>query len=252
MKKISIQRIFIFYTIAIVISNLFRFDIFDLNEKFSDLTPWLSVVIRTILEGSGVFVGALVGIALLRKERKPVITFQGLLKNKNLLMLSIGILVLTIIGVTNDYHINKHIYGFLAAVITFLYCVMEEYGWRGYLQEELSSLKPLLKYILIGVLWYIWHLTFLKEVSLQDNLFFLGMMIFGSWGIGKIADSTKSIIASACFHLIVQIMMFNALFRNGLTGTQKGIALAVCVVLWVLILRKWEKENTTEIKEHHS
>ena len=121
---------------------------------------------------------------------------------------------------------------------------MEEWGWRGYLQEELKNLKIWLKYLIIGFVWYIWHLSFLTEASVGDNLFFLAMMFFGSWGIGQVAEITKSILASACFHLIIQIMMFNALIKNGIDGTEKLIILGVSVSLWFVIIKKWEKENT--------
>jgi len=121
---------------------------------------------------------------------------------------------------------------------------MEEYGWRGYLQEELKEVKPWKKYVSIGFLWYLWHLTFLTEATFGENIFFLAMMIFGSWGIGQVAESTKSIIASACFHLIIQIMMFNALIKNGIDGTEKLIILGISVVIWFVIIKKWEKEST--------
>jgi hypothetical protein len=84
----------------------------------------------------------------------------------------------------------------------------------------------------------------LTKASIGDNLFFLSMMILGSWGIGQVAESTKSIIACACFHMIIQIMMFNALIRNGIDGTEKLIILGVSVVIWFAIIKKWEKENT--------
>ena len=70
------------------------------------------------------------------------------------------------------------------------------------------------------------------------------MMIFGSWGIGQVAESTKSILASACVHLIIQIMMFNALIKNGISASEKLIILGVSVFLWIVIIKKWEKENT--------
>jgi hypothetical protein len=59
-----------------------------------------------------------------------------------------------------------------------------------------------------------------------------------------VAESTKSIIASACFHMIIQIMMFNALIKDGISGTEKIIILGISVVIWFLIIKKWEKENT--------
>ena len=69
------------------------------------------------------------------------------------------------------------------------------------------------------------------------------MMIFGSWGIGQVAETTKSILASACFHLIINIMMYNSLIKNGLDGTQKLITLGVSIVLWIIITEKWKKEK---------
>jgi hypothetical protein len=70
------------------------------------------------------------------------------------------------------------------------------------------------------------------------------MMVLGSWGIGQVAESTKSIIASACFHMIIQIMMFNALIKNGIDGTEKIVILGFSVAIWFVMIRKWEKENT--------
>lgn len=38
-------------------------------------------------------------------------------------------------------------------------------------------------------------------------------------------------------------MMFNALIRNGIDGIEKLIILSVSVILWFIIIKKWEKEN---------
>ena len=242
--NISWKRIVIFLIIAITMSNIFRFDIFELKTELKVLPTWIFILTTILLEGSGVIIGALVAIFLLNKERKTEITLFGTYKSKSMLMAIIPIIILTIIGVTNEYGLNSHIYGLLAIIGTLIYCIMEEYGWRGYLQEELKEVKPWKKYISIGFLWYLWHLTFLTEATFGENIFFLAMMIFGSWGIGQVAESTKSIIASACFHLIIQIMMFNALIKNGIDGTEKLIILGISVVIWFVIIKKWEKEST--------
>jgi hypothetical protein len=39
-------------------------------------------------------------------------------------------------------------------------------------------------------------------------------------------------------------MMFNALIKNGIDGIEKLIILGVSVVIWFVIIKKWEKENT--------
>ncbi len=242
-EHINWKRIILFFLVAVVISNIFRFDVFELKSELEKLPTWIFILTTLLLEGSGVLIGALIAIFFLKKHRKTEITFFGTSKSKSIVMAVIPIILLTIIGVKNQFELDLHIYGFIAITGTLLYCIMEEYGWRGYLQEELKILKSWQKYLIIGFLWYLWHLSFLTKATVGDNFFFLGMMIFGSWGIGQVAESTKSILASACFHLIIQIMMFNALIRNGIDGTEKLIILGVSVLLWFIIIKKWEKEN---------
>lgn len=241
--SISWKRILLFLLIAITISNIFRFDVFELKSELEKLPTWIYILTSILLEGSGVIIGALLIIPFLKKQRKTEISLFGTSKTKSLLMASIPILVLVVNGVKNDFEMNNHIYGLVASIGTILYCIMEEYGWRGYLQEELKELKPWKKYLIIGFIWYLWHLTFLTKASLGDNLFFLGMMILGSWGIGQVAESTKSILASACFHMIIQIMMLNALIKDGIDGTEKIIILGISIVIWFVIIKKWEKES---------
>lgn len=241
---ISWKRVVIFFIIATLISNIFRFDIFELKSALEKLPSWIIIFTTVLLEGIGVLIAALIIIPFLKKERKTELSLFGTSKSKSLIMAIIPIIILTIIGVTNDFGMEYNFYGLVASIGTFLYCIMEEYGWRGYLQQELKLLKPWKKYLIIGFIWYLWHLTFLTKASVGDNLFFVGMMVLGSWGIGQVAESTKSIIASACFHMIIQIMMFNALIKNGINGTEKIIILSVSVTIWFVIIKKWEKENT--------
>ena len=241
--SINWKRVLLFLLIAITISNIFRFDVFELKSELEKLPTWIYILTSILLEGSGVIIGALIIIPFLKKQRKTEISLFGTSKTKSLLMASIPILVLVVNGVKNDFEMNNHIYGLVASIGTLLYCIMQEYGWRGYLQEELKELKPWKKYLIIGFIWYLWHLTFLTKASLGDNLFFLGMMILGSWGIGQVAESTKSILASACFHMIIQIMMLNALIKDGIDGTEKIIILGISIVIWFVIIKKWEKES---------
>lgn len=243
-NKISWKRVVMFFIIATLISNIFRFDIFEIKSVLEKSPSWIFIFSSVILEGSGALLGALIIIPHLKKDRKTEISLFGTSKSKSLIMAIIPVIILTIIGVTNDMGMGYHFYGLVAAIGTFLYCIMEEYGWRGYLQEELKVLKPWKKYLIIGFTWYLWHLTFLTKATFGDNLFFLGMMILGSWGIGQIAELTKSIIASACFHMIIQIMMFNVLIKNGISGTEKIVILGISIIIWFAIIKKWEKGKT--------
>lgn len=238
------KRVIMFFLIATLISNIFRFDIFEIKTSFEKLPTWLFILIFALLEGSGVVIGALIALHLLRKNKETQISLFGTSKLKSLIMGAIPIVILTTIGVDNDFGMNSHLYGLIAIIGTLIYCLMEEIGWRGYLQEELRELKSWQKYFIIGLIWYLWHLSFLTNASFGENIFFFAVMVFGSWGIGQVAELTKSIFASACFHLIIQIMMFNALIKNGINGTEKLIILGVSVSLWFVIIKKWKKQNT--------
>ncbi|MEQ9593656.1 MAG: CPBP family intramembrane glutamic endopeptidase [Cyclobacteriaceae bacterium] len=247
-SKTGFIRIGIFLAMAIVISNIFRFDLFQLRDELSLLPAWLFVLANVLLEGSGVFLGAIVGLSMLRKEKVVTVSLCGTSAKKCALMLAIPVILLTGFGVENTFTLNSNLYGLIAVLGSLIYCLMEELGWRGYLQEELRFLPPRQKYVTIGVVWYLWHLTFLTDASFGENIFFLSMMILGSWGIGQVADATKSIIAAACFHLIIQIVMFNSLIKDGLTSNEKIVVLIVCLLIWFVIVKKWEKENQSSIQ----
>jgi len=245
-KKISTTRLLLFLIIGFGVSNVFRFDILHLNKVLEDNSKWSYLIWEGLFEGSGIFIAGLLGLFLLKRQRKVGVSFFGTSVFKSLLMASIPTILLIVIGVQNKYGINSHLFGLIAAFGSFIYCIMEEYGWRGYLQEEFQFLKPVLKFLLIGFIWYAWHLSFLTEATIVDNLFFLSTLIFGSWGIGKVAELTNSILACSCFHLLVNIFMYNHFFNNAFSGTSKLIILIVSILFWVLILIKWKKDLKAE------
>ena len=239
--KINGARILLFYAIAITISNLFRFDLFELNARLGEWSGLGYVVIRNVLEGSGVFLGALCGLYLLKQARQLNITFWGTSQRFVLLMVLVPFVLITVIGLRNRFGVNEHLFGAVATMAVLMYCAMEEYGWRGYLQQELSGLQQLTKYLAIGVLWYLWHLPFLENPSVLANVLFLGTLVLGSWGIGQVAVLTRSIGASACFHFVVNITFFNVFFHKAFDPLMLGVIIACCVGAWIIILKKWKK-----------
>ena len=244
MTKKAIIRISIFYIIGIVLSNVFRFDLLNLYKSKETLTV-LELLLTSPLGAIGLLIGALISIYLLKKERNLHYSLFGTSLKWSLIMLIIPIILLAIFGVKNENGLNAHYYGFIGGIGTLIYCFCEEIGWRGYLQDELKSVKEWKRVIIIGCLWYLWHLSFISNQNFIDNIQFLGWLIFGSWGIGKVIDLTKSIIAATCFHMIINIMMFNTLMKNGIDGSSKLIILGVSVTIWILILIIWGKENKT-------
>jgi membrane protease YdiL (CAAX protease family) len=52
-------------------------------------------------------------------------------------------------------------------VMFFFFAVCEEFGWRGYLVPKLASLQVnnYLSYIVVGVVWAVWHLPFITQIA---------------------------------------------------------------------------------------
>ena len=115
------------------------------------------------------------------------------------------------------------------------YSFLEEVGWRGYLQGELEGMKPLPQALLIGTIWFFWHINLSFTVN---SLIFLAILVFGAWGIGKIAKDTHSLVTCACFHTLYNFSI-HGFFQ--FTPAVIGIYVAV-VVSWFLIWYvPWQK-----------
>lgn len=195
----------IYFIIATTLSSFFRLTLFDWYKGLT--LPYGLTSIKYLLEGVGPFIGAII-IFILFRYKSSITTFGSSVK-KSIVMISIPIILFSAFGVKNDQHLNIHYYGFIIGFIIALYCIFEESGWRGYLQDELKDLKPLYRYLIIGILWYAWHLTFITQYTTFLNEFkMLGLFVLLSWGIGQIAEKTHSVIASSCFHLLGQPLRF--------------------------------------------
>lgn len=243
-EKKAIIRISVFYVIGITLSNIFRFDLLKLHERKEVLSVFELLLISP-LGAIGLLIGALISLRLLKKKRNLHYSLFGTSRKWSLVMLVVPIILLGIFGVNNENGLNIHYYGIIGGIGTLIYCFCEEIGWRGYLQDELKSIKEWQRVLLIGFLWYLWHLSFISNQNFIDNIQFLGWMILGSWGLGKVIDSTKSIIAVTCFHMIINIVMFNGKMTNGIEGSSKLMILGISVVAWIVIMAYWKKEEKT-------
>ena len=221
-----------------------EFDFFELNISKNNQSV-IELLLTSPLGAIGLLIGALISLHLLRKERKLSYSLFGTSTKWSIIIMIIPVVLLGIFGVRNVNNVNEHYYGIMGGIGTLIYAFAEEIGWRGYLQDELQVLKEWQRVVLIGFLWYLWHLSFLTNQDLISNLQFLGWMIFGSWGIGKVIDSTKSIITATCFHMIINIMMFNGYMTKGIDGSSKLIILGISVASWILIMTYWKKEEKT-------
>ncbi|QQT25903.1 CPBP family intramembrane glutamic endopeptidase [Sphingobacterium spiritivorum] len=221
-NKVNYLAVLTFYIVAVALRYLTNKT--DLLESVS------SSFIKVLLQGAGPAIGALV--VFYAFKIKPVLTLKGNYKNTILpFLLYWGLPVVLILGV--EYFL-KGTLSFMAISAILIYGLLEEIGWRGFLQRELKPLPEFLNILLVATLWFIWHLNFDMTSS---NLLFFGILVLGSWGIGKVADITFSLLAVSAIHSL------NNFFPE--MNTIKICILLILLSVWVtaLVIRKRNLKN---------
>ncbi len=227
----KIVAIVIFYAIAI--SLRYYTNIIE-PDFLSDLNPYLRIVITAL----GPFIGGLVVIRFLNRPNFLTLFGLGIWKTVAIIAIPMVLFSLAWVLETGTFSIN------LVKVIgaLMLYALLEEYGWRGYLQSELSGMKRIFKYLIITVLWFVWHLDF--TLSLDNLLFFL-LLFGGSYGIGFMADRSKSLIMVALFHSFSNIAQSGLLSEVSLN--YKLAIIAISALSAIFIMRYDNKKDAIAI-----
>ncbi|PZU83606.1 MAG: CPBP family intramembrane metalloprotease [Chryseobacterium sp.] len=210
-ERKGLGSIIVFYAIAI----LFRF--LAVKTNLLDFTD--NEFIKILLRGIGPAIGALVSVKLFNIPLN--LSLKGKYSNVLLPLLVFWILPVILIGTVS--YIQQGQFPLVLLFTVLVYGLLEEIGWRGFLQEQLKDLPQLQSIIIIAVLWFIWHLNFEFTTS---NMIFLGILFLGTWGIGKVYSNNYSLLAVAGFHSL------NNFFRNGLHQTEL-ILIAVLLIIWI-------------------
>jgi len=219
--------IIVFYAIAI----LFRF--LAVKTKLFDFTD--NEFIKILLRGIGPAIGALVTVNLFNIPLK--LSLKGNCRSIFLPLLVFWIFPVVLIGTVS--YIQQGQFPFVLLFTVLVYGLLEEIGWRGFLQEQLKDLPKLQSIIIIAVLWFIWHLNFQFTTS---NMIFLGVLFLGTWGIGKVYSKTYSLLAVAGFHSL------NNFFRNGLHQTEL-ILIVILFAIWIVFIIRYNSyKKDTDIQ----
>lgn len=203
------MAIALFYVIAVIIRAL--------ALKYQDLNARTFVVwLWNWARGIGPCLGAIVAVLVFKRDFYCTITGTSFWKSAISVLLPFAIC----------FFLNRSLSFTLLGFI--FYSFLEEVGWRGYLQGELKDINPFLRILIIGLMWFFWHISINFSIG---SLIFLVILLFGTWGIGCIARDTKSLVACACFHTLV-----NFSNQGGVSFTPTVIALYVVVIAgWFLI-----------------
>ncbi|SDG48160.1 CPBP family intramembrane glutamic endopeptidase [Epilithonimonas hungarica] len=217
-SKINIAAIIVFYAIA----ALFRFLAVKTELPSIIDNEYLKILIR----GVGPTVAALVVFVFFKIPN--TISLKGSYKDIFVPFAVYWILPAVLISLV--YYFQNGSFPIILMFTVLLYGLLEEIGWRGFLQEHLSPLPKIYSILIIAVLWFIWHLNF--EMSLQ-NLVFFGIIVAGTWGIGKVYDKTHSLFAVTGVHSL------NNFFRNGLHQTEL-ILIVILLAIWIGFLIRYD------------
>lgn len=211
-KNIHIGAIATFYITALLLRLI---SLLVVNKIPSIETNYALQVSAALATGLGPAVGALV--AMLIFKRKTEYTILGKPVWKSIATIVIPCIVFGIIG---GWDLG------LTCLFAFAYGLLEEFGWRGFLQYELRKL-PVWQYVLIiTAMWFLWHL----DLTSRNVLPFFLLLLFASWGIGKVATDTHSLLFCAAFHGIVNFSK-----RDLFSDTRFTVAFICVIVFWIVM-----------------
>ena len=211
-KDIHIGAIATFYIIALLVRLISLLVV----DKFPSIeTNYPLQVAAALATGLGPAVGALV--AMLVFKRRTEYTLLGKSAWKSMATIVIPCMVF---GIIAGWDLG------VTCLLAFVYGLLEEFGWRGFLQYELREL-PVWQYVLIiTVMWFLWHL----DLTQRSVLPFFLLLLFASWGIGKVVTDTHSLLFCAAFHGIVNFSK-----RDLFSDTTFTVAFICVIVFWIVM-----------------
>ncbi len=211
-KNIHIGAIATFYIIALLLRLI---SLYVVDKYPSIETNFALRASAALATGLGPAIGALVTMFIFK--RKTEYTLLGKSVWKSIATIVIPCIVFGIIGGWE--------FGVIC-LLAFTYGLLEEYGWRGFLQYELRNL-PVWQYVLIiTVMWFLWHL----DLNQRNVLTFFPLLLFASWGIGKLVSDTHSLLLCAAFHGIVNFS------KHGLLSNTTFLIAFICIIVFWIVM----------------
>lgn len=168
------------------------------------------------------------------RKVKQEITLLGNREYKSVLFPIVLFSCYSVYGMNNNNGVDIHLWAFIFCLSAFIYNLMEEYAWRGYLIENLGMVNFILKSVISGVFWAVWHLLIFSNFDQYGGFWiFLAFCIVFSFILTFAVLRTKSIIVAGAIHaFIIQI----------------NIVALICFIIFMILLLTWDK---TFIKENN-
>lgn len=222
MRTYSVLPIAAFFVLAFAISFGF-----GLLPKLI----YLSVDFRDILCGFGPLLAGLICYAVFKTPTR--FSIGGTQPTK-----AWGILLITAITFLITNTKASLTTNLLIVSSQLVYCFGEEFGWRHYLQSAVAPMKKWIQVIIIGLLWFAWHYSWIADPvkammgtgtqapAMVGIAMVLALLILFSLFLKWSIDRTQSILFPTLLHFVLK--------TNGSTAL-------VAVVLVVIALLTWDK-----------
>jgi len=229
--KRSIIAIITFYVIAIscrMASHLY------LETLDGTAVSILFMHLLRLIGGLGPFVGAM--FCLLVLGRKTDYSIQGSSWRKSIISWAFPIVLYGLYDIIYSPDISTT----LSMTVLLVYGMLEETGWRGYLQSELEKMgiKDWAVPLIIAPMWWIWHLNF--SSSAAHIAIHFSAIIAGSYGIGYIIKTTRSVMLASCIHILFNFFLREVYIEKNVVTITIMVA---SIVFWVWL---WYINKTSE------
>jgi membrane protease YdiL (CAAX protease family) len=156
---------------------------------------------------------------------------------RSLLFVAVPLVVGTVIGWDNREGISPQLFPWLLMLIGFPNMFGEEFGWRGWLQSALRPLPAWKAFLLIGILWRLWHFT--NDFRGDDPrsmvarwAFLMGLTVALAFGIGWVYERTRSLVAAMMIHALADIFI-------EVGARAAAITIASTMPVWAYLLWTW-------------
>ena len=133
-----------------------------------------------------------------------------------------------------------------------LLTVGEEIGWRGYLQPELEKhFKPVIVYLLVGIIWAYWHLPSnlagnngLEHRALNSFIIFPLLVVALAFVFGWLRSNSKTIWPCVYLHGVTNSVSNCWLIKPNTEMIEKLSVLSAWLILGIIFyLKSQKKEN---------
>ncbi|MDR1130628.1 MAG: CPBP family intramembrane metalloprotease [Prevotellaceae bacterium] len=219
----TIYAVTVFYIVAVTVRY------FAVKTNILEGT---NLYVKIIAEGLGPTLGVIIASLIFKIKFRPM-TLKG--NYRSWLFPSLTYWIIPIFAIPAYTLFTKNEFPVLFVFMVFIYGLLEETGWRGFLQQQLKGLPKILNIIIVGILWFVWHLNFNMSI---ENLLFFGLLIFGTWGLGELANATNSLLVVAAFHSL-----------NNVKSQNNLIFILLLFAIWIVVTVYVEKRKKRKIRQ---